>query len=112
MKSKLLDKDKVIKALHTVQGQMYISEVYMGNDDPVSQSIKHMIHKETRLMILETFATFTMNLTIELDKCEPEKFPCALCHEEDTGPEDDTYIGYTPDGKAMKMAPFYKRGEI
>ena len=84
MKSRLLDKDKVIKALRTVQDMQYIPDVYTGSDNPVSQSIRNMVHEETKIMVTEAFANFTMNLIIELDKCEPDKFPCALCHEEES----------------------------
>ena len=83
MRSRLLDKDKVIKALYAVQSQIYIADLYTGTDDPVSQSIRHMIHNEAAKMVQEASANFAMNLAVEHEQCEPDKFPCALCHEED-----------------------------
>lgn len=85
----LLDKDKVIVAIRKARNNMYLghadTSVTVTNDifDSVNDAIKVMIAIEAKRLIIIAFDSFTANLINELETCEPDKYPCALCHEEE-----------------------------
>ena len=84
MKSKLLDRDKVIDAIELAEQRIFFTHNMSYNADVLTDLIKKEVASETRTLIQEAFHSFAYELRTELLKCEPEKYPCALCHEEES----------------------------
>ena len=83
MNPKLLDKDRVIEALETAHRNMWLPSMHNHeNPDPVSEEIRILIHTESKRMVEEAFTSFVATFALQLESCEPDKYPCALCHEE------------------------------
>lgn len=83
-KSKLLDAEKVILALEMVQTEVYIPYYYnQGNDDPMTQLIKTLIHQESKQIIESVVIALVIALIAKLKDCEVDNYPCALCYEEE-----------------------------
>ncbi len=91
----LLDKDKVIGAIRKARNNMYMgytdTSVTVSSDifDTVNDALRVMIATEAKKLIVIAFDSFTASLTTELQTCEPDKYPCALCHEEENENESN-----------------------
>lgn len=91
MTAELLDKNKVIIAFQNAENQVYYninysSPSYTNNPiiDGLHDGLKQLIIDESSKIIKDVMSSFIANLTNELEKCSPDKYPCALCHENDT----------------------------
>ncbi len=92
MTSKLLDKTKVQEALREAKNNIRFRSQVLANLslNPIeafelgidSDSIRYAIHEESKMLIKEAFELFVDELIWRLDSCEPDRYPCALCHEE------------------------------
>lgn len=82
MKAKLLDKNKVIKALEKSHQNMWFPLYSNTTPGIIDESIRIMIHDQTKEMVEASLTSFIVNFAMELQNCEPDKYPCALCHEE------------------------------
>lgn len=86
MTTELLDKNKVIEAIRKSKNNMYFGctpspSISCNVLESLNDSMRQMILEESKKIILEAFESFVTNLTIELEDCEPDKYPCALCCE-------------------------------
>lgn len=87
MTSELLDKTKVQDALIEAKNNITFRTQFYGNlsSNPLeafNDSIRCAIHEEAKLLIKEAFDSFVDQLHFKLNNCEPDIYPCALCHEE------------------------------
>ncbi len=86
----LLDKVKVIAAITKAKNNIYLGmspqPMHYGDDviQSLNDGLKMMVHVEATKLIQLGFESFATNLIIELEDCEPDKYPCALCHEEES----------------------------
>ena len=87
MNEKLLEKDKVIEAVWKARHNMnfgYQQSQYVADGnvmEALNVNIRIMAQDEAKKIINVAFDSFVSALTMELENCETDKYPCALCFE-------------------------------
>lgn len=90
MSATLIDKAKFQDALWEARQNIHFRTQFVGHVssnpmEALNDSIRCLVHEEAKILIKEALELFIDDLTCRLDSCEPNKYPCALCHEEENG---------------------------